>query len=73
MLFDFLSELYDMVTSETKNPSIFQSGELNRHRADIQRLCGEHGLLEAVKGQPHTFECNGIRFKIEDDQVKSIR
>jgi hypothetical protein len=72
MLFQFLREAVEALTSETENPSIFQHDKLDRHREDIQRLCGEHGMLEAVKGRPDTFECNGIRFAIVEDTVITL-
>ena len=71
-LFELIGELADLATSPTKNPNLFQHAELDHHTEEIQRLCGASGAVFAVKGQPHTFEGNGIRFKIESGTVRKL-
>ena len=67
----FFRDLIEVLSSETTNPSIWQHKELDRHREEIQRITGsEHGLIEAVKGQPHTYEVNGVRVRIADGRVE---
>jgi hypothetical protein len=51
--------------SDTGNPSNRDLDEIERCNQQIAALCGtEHGFISTVRGQKHTYDVGGTRFRI---------
>jgi hypothetical protein len=60
-------ELRGMITdpSDLGNPTIWDMDEIKRCNQQIAALCGtEHGFISTVRGQKHTYDVGGTRFRI---------